>query len=107
MDVLDLCQGMDIVNTLPEYTKPKNARLMTKACRTARETLRLCGQELPPAGRRLKYVRSILAYSPQIGYNRSQMQKRSPAGTIERAVTPPPVFRRGGQPYEKRRNRHA
>ncbi|WP_297871040.1 hypothetical protein [uncultured Oscillibacter sp.] len=49
MDVLDLRQGMDIVNTLPEYTKPKNAGLMTETRRTARETLRIRRQELPPA----------------------------------------------------------
>jgi ATP-dependent DNA helicase RecG len=28
MDFLDLCQSMNIVNTLPEYTKPKNVGLM-------------------------------------------------------------------------------
>ena len=28
MDFLDLCRSMNIVNTLPEYTKPKNVGLM-------------------------------------------------------------------------------
>ncbi len=28
MDFLDLCWSMNIVNTLPEYTKPKNVGLM-------------------------------------------------------------------------------
>lgn len=28
MDFLDLCRNMNIVNTLPEYTKPKNVGLM-------------------------------------------------------------------------------
>ena len=28
MDFLDLCRSMNIVNTLPEYTKPKNVGLL-------------------------------------------------------------------------------
>ncbi len=51
MDVLELRRGMDIVNALPEYTKPEHAGLMAEACCTSKGTLRLCGQyDASPAG---------------------------------------------------------